>query len=53
MAKKDTKVEEVVEEPVVEEPVVEEPKIEVKVIKDSQGRQWELDDDGNRIKRVY
>ena len=48
MAKKDTKVEEV-----VEEPVVEEPKKEVKVIKDSQGSQWELDDNGNRIKRVY
>ena len=49
MAKKDTKVEEVVKE----EPVVEEPKKEVKVIKDSQGGQWELDDNGNRVKRVY
>ena len=53
MAKKDTKVE-VVEEPVEDkkEEVVEEPKKEVKVIKDSQGREWELDDDGNRVKRV-
>ena len=53
MAKKDTKVE-VVEEPVeevVEEPVKEEVK-EVKTFEDSQGRTWELDDKGNRVKKV-
>lgn len=60
MAKKDKKVEvvdepvEVVDEPVeevVEEPVKEVVK-EVKTFKDSQGRTWELDDEGNRVKKV-
>ena len=57
MAKKDKKVE-VVEEPVEEvvEEVVEEPVKEVvkevKTFKDSQGRTWELDDEGNRVKKV-
>jgi transposase-like protein len=53
MAKKDKKVE-VVDEPVeevVEEPVKEVVK-EVKTFKDSQGRTWELDDEGNRVKKV-
>ena len=51
MAKKDTKVE-VVEEPVeevVEEPVKEVVK-EVKTFEDSQGRTWEVDEDGNRTR---
>ena len=49
MAKKDKKVE--VKEEVVEEPV-EEP-TEGKTFRDAQGRTWLLDDEGNRVKRVY
>ena len=49
MAKKDKKVE--VKEEVVEEPV-EEP-TEGKTFRDAHGRTWLLDDEGNRVKRVY
>ena len=53
MAKKDKKVE--VKEEVVEEVVVEpvEEPTEGKTFRDAHGRTWLLDDEGNRVKRVY
>ena len=48
MAKKDKK--EVVEE-VIEE-TVEEEKVEVKTMVDKHGFKWELDADGQKVKRI-